>query len=100
MANPLNLLNYMRADLIRQRSNADRLAHMHVMGAMNAMAPAITALGGARLNAAKGLGPFQASAARRGLITVAINSPHAAHTIHVAVPAPAPARRRRGRARK
>jgi hypothetical protein len=102
MANLLNILDYAVADAIRQRSNADRLVHMHLMGAFNAMAPANTLAHGAAVNEIKGTTPFVVRNAARGLFTAAMpGSSLGGVSVYTAVAlAPAAPRRRRGRARK
>jgi hypothetical protein len=103
MANLLNVLSYMAVDIIRQRSNAERLAHMHIMGAYNVLAPARTLQHGATMNEIRGTTPFAVANASRGMGTVARRTGHplipgASPTIYTALP-PAPRRRRR-RARR
>jgi hypothetical protein len=105
MANILNVLDYALADMIRQRSNAEKLAHMNVMGAYSALGPAQALAHGREMNVIKGTASFTAAAARQGMVAVSMGtaSPlfpgERAPTIVTAVPAP-PARKRQQRARK
>jgi hypothetical protein len=99
MADPLNVLGYMLADHIRQRSNAQRLEHMHTMALYNMVAPARTLQHGRDMNEYRGTTPFVVKNAVSGLrTTVAPGGPLGGVNVYtVGPPTPTPRRRRRGR---
>ena len=101
MADPLNILGYMLADQIRQRSNAERLDHLHNMALYNIAAPARTLQHGRDMNEYRGTTPFVVKNTVSGLRTAVVPGSElgGVKVYAAAPPAPVRARQRRRRGR-